>query len=138
MITTLKILAFLPSYQYACASRSHRQPALSITNKLSNSKLSLSSEPPRHQNDENDETATTPLKNQVVLIQDLNVISGDVDKAEGAVVDVGKIGEAAVLELAAKGLLKGLVHKGHVGVLEDREVGESDGVIVGAPTAPRP
>jgi hypothetical protein len=63
----------------------------------------------------------------VLLLSRLNTAtkSGANDEAEGAVVDVGKIGEAAVLELGAKGLLKGLVHKGHVRVLEDRGFGDA-------------
>jgi hypothetical protein len=55
-------------------------------------------------------------------------------KQKGAVVDAGKVGEATVLELGTKGLLKGLVHKGDAGVLlEDQGVGDSDGFIVGTP-----
>jgi hypothetical protein len=54
---------------------------------------------------------------------------------EGAVADVYKVGEAAVLELGA---IEGLVHEGDLGVLEDRGVVENDGVIVGAPIAARP
>jgi hypothetical protein len=57
---------------------------------------------------------------------------------EGSVPDVGKVGEATVLELGSKGLLEGLVQEGDLGVLEDRCVVENDGVVVGAPTAARP
>jgi hypothetical protein len=53
-------------------------------------------------------------------------------------VDVGKVGEAAALELAAKGDLEGLVHKGDLGVLEDRGVVDNNGVIIGAPPAALP
>jgi hypothetical protein len=51
---------------------------------------------------------------------------------------VGKVGEAAVLELGAKGLLGGLVQEGVLGVLKDRGVVKNDAVIIGAATAARP
>jgi hypothetical protein len=60
---------------------------------------------------------------------------------KGAVVDVGKVGEAAVLELGAKGLLESLTFM--KAIWESLRIGASlrmndvvgnDSVIVGAPT----
>jgi hypothetical protein len=49
---------------------------------------------------------------------DMRSMSGVVDKTEAAVVDIGKVRRAAVLELVAKGFLKGRFHKGNLSGLE--------------------
>jgi hypothetical protein len=75
-------------------------------------------------------TLETHSPTSAFLLSLLNTAGGAVAKMEGSVVEAGKVGEAVVLELGAKGLLEGLMQEGIL-VLADRGIIENGGGYLG-------
>jgi hypothetical protein len=75
-------------------------------------------------------TLETHSPTSAFLLSLLNTAGGAVAKMEGSVVEAGKVGEAVVLELGAKGLLEGLMQEGIL-VLADRGIIENGGDYLG-------